>query len=327
MAKVLVVGGAGYVGSQTAKSLRKAGHEVVVLDNLSTGFRELAVFGRLVEGDIRDRPFVSGLLEKEKPDAVMHFAAKALVGESVADPLAYYDCNVKGSVELLAALQAQRKKPVLVFSSTCSLYGAADRPLREEDPIAPLNPYARSKRMVEEILADADAAYGLRYVCLRYFNAAGCDPEGEVGELHEPESHLIPRLLLHALDPEGYPVKIFGGDYPTADGTCVRDYVHVEDLAAAHISAMDHLRNGGASDIFNLGTTQGSSVREVVRMVEKVTGAKLDIPVGPRRAGDPPLLVAGSRKAAELLQWAPAHDLESIVRTAWAWAKKRRAAR
>lgn len=324
MAKVLVVGGAGFVGSQTAKSLVRGKHEVVIFDDLSTGFRELAKYGRLVEGDIRDPAALKKLFEGYQPDAVMHFAAKALVGESVSDPSLYYDSNVRGTWQLLEAMRALPKLPVFIFSSTCSLYGAADSPLSEIDPVAPMNPYARSKRMVEEMLGDYDQAYGLRFVSLRYFNAAGCDPEGEVGELHDPESHLIPRLLLHAMDPKAHPVTIFGDDYPTDDGTCVRDYIHVEDLARAHISAMEKLLGGARSDFFNLGTTKGSSVREVIRMVEKVTGKKLDIPIGPRRPGDPPLLVAGSKKARNILSWVPSHDLESIVRTAWAWAKEKR---
>jgi UDP-glucose-4-epimerase GalE len=324
MAKVLVVGGAGFVGSQVAKSLVRAKHEVVVFDNFSTGFRELARYGRLVEGDIRDPDALRALLGQFQPEAVMHFAAKALVGESVSDPSLYYDTNVRGTWQLLEALRRLPSPPVFIFSSTCSVYGATDSPLSEIDPIAPMNPYARSKRMVEEMLSDYDQAYGLRSVSLRYFNAAGCDPDGEIGELHEPESHLIPRLLMHAIDPKAHPVTIFGDDYPTDDGTCVRDYIHVEDLARAHISAMEKLLAGARTDLFNLGTTKGSSVREVIRVVEKVTGKKLDVPIGPRRPGDPPLLVAGSKKARNILNWVPSHDLESIVRTAWAWAKEKR---
>jgi UDP-glucose-4-epimerase GalE len=324
MAKVLVTGGAGYIGSQTAKSLARAGHEVVTFDNLSTGFRELVRYGRLVQGDLLDAAALEALLEDFAPDAVMHFAGKALVGESVANPALYYRNNVNGTWQLLEALRAQPRPPVFVFSSTCSIYGAADGPLSEIDPAAPMNPYARSKQMVESMLSDYDRAYGLRSASLRYFNAAGCDPEGELGELHEPETHLIPRLLLHAQDPKGFPVTIFGDDYPTGDGTCVRDYVHVEDLARAHIAAMEKLLSGARSDLFNLGTAVGSSVKEVVRAVERVTGKKLDLAVGPRRPGDPPLLVAGSKKARNILGWQPRHDLESIVRTAWAWVKEKR---
>jgi len=323
MAKVLVVGGAGFVGSQTAKSLVRAGHEVAVLDNLSTGYRSLARFGKFVEGDLRDGALVSPLLSEFKPDAVMHFAARALVGESVADPAAYFEANVSGTLDLLRFIRQMPRLPVFIFSSTCSVYGVTDEPLSELNPIAPMNPYARSKRMIEEVLKDFEAAYALRSVILRYFNASGADPEGEIGELHEPETHLIPRLLLHVLNPAAYPVQIFGEDYETEDGTCVRDYVHVEDLARAHITAMERLLSGSPTDIINLGTTKGSSVREVIRMVEKVTGSKLKISVGPRRAGDPPRLVAGSKKARNLLGWTPAHDLESIVKTAWAFTRSR----
>lgn len=324
MAKVLVVGGAGYVGSQTAKILAEAGHEVIVYDNLSTGFRELVRYGKLIVGDILDRPAVRACLEEVRPDAVMHFAALALVGESVSDPALYYQTNVTGSWELFEAARALPKRPVFIFSSTCSVHGETDLPLTEENAIAPMNPYAQTKYDVERMLADFDAAYGFPHVCLRYFNAAGCDPGGEVGELHEPESHLIPRLLLHVLKPDRYPVQIFGEDYPTPDGTCIRDYVHVEDLARAHLAAMQYLLKGGKSALLNLGSAQGNSVREVVQLVEKVTGTKLNLKVAPRRAGDPPRLVAGSRRAHEVLGWTPRHNIESIVSTAWAWAKEKR---
>lgn len=324
MAKVLVVGGAGYVGSQAAKTLVKAGHDVTIFDNLSTGFRELAKYGRFVEGDILDAAALREVMRETAPDAVMHLAARALVGESVESPHLYYETNVKGSFELLEAMRALPRLPVLIFSSTCSLYGVTETALSELDPVAPVNPYARSKHIVEGMLADYAVAYGLRFVSLRYFNAAGCDPEGEIGELHEPEAHLIPRLLLHALDPALHPVKILGDDYPTEDGTCVRDYVHVEDIASAHVFAMERLLDGSGSDVFNLGTNRGSSVREVIRVVERVVQKKLQIPVAPRRPGDPPRLVAGSKKARNLLGWAPRHDLESIVKTAWHWTREKR---
>ncbi len=325
MAKAFVAGGAGYVGSQVAKSLVKAGHEVTVFDNLSTGFASLARFGHFVRGDLLDREALGQALRQSAPDAVFHFAAKALVGESVENPGAYYETNLTGTLNLLEGMRALPRLPCFIFSSTCSVYGVADEPLSELAAIRPVNPYARTKRMIEEALGDYDAAYGLRYVSLRYFNAAGCDPEGEVGELHEPEAHLIPRLLLHALNPRAYPVKIFGEDYPTPDGTCIRDYVHVEDLAVAHLAAMERLLKSGSSDTFNLGTTRGHSVRDVIQAVERVTGRKLEIGVAPRRAGDPPRLVAGSQKAKNLLGWQPRHDLNSIVSTAWAWTKARRA--
>lgn len=322
MARVLVVGGAGYVGSQQAKCLLQAGHEVLVFDNLSTGFRSLARYGEFVEGTILDRAKLEAVFTRFKPEAVMHFAARSLVGESVVNPAIYYENNVRGAYELLEV--ARHHKPGFIFSSTCSVYGTTDLPMKESDPLGPINPYARSKRMIEEMLGDYDHAYGLKYCVLRYFNAAGCDSGGEVGELHDPEAHLIPRLLLHVMNPSGYPVKIFGTDYPTPDGTCVRDYIHVEDLADAHIRAMSYLLSGGKSEIINLGTGQGNSVKQVITMVEKVTGRKLSIPVGPRRAGDPPFLVAGSSKARDILGWVPKHDLESIVRTAWRWTEEKR---
>lgn len=325
MAKVLVIGGAGYVGSQAAKSLVRAGHEVLLFDNLSTGRQELARFGEFVKGDILDREAVKAVFQKFHPEAVMHFAARSLVGESVKDPSIYYQNNLTGTFEVLEVARAQPKPPVFIFSSTCSLYGSTDEPITEEQPLNPINPYAKTKGMIEAMLADYEQAYGLKFCSLRYFNAAGCDSEGEVGEWHEPESHLIPRLLLHTLNPASYPVQIFGSDYPTPDGTCVRDYIHVEDLAAAHIGAMEYLLRTGKSEIVNLGTTTGSSVKQVIAMVEKVTAKKMQIPVSARREGDPPFLVAGSRKAEKLFGWKPKHDLESIVRTAWRWTKEKRA--
>jgi UDP-glucose-4-epimerase GalE len=324
MAKVLVVGGAGYIGSHVAKDLTKAGHEVMNFDNLSTGHRELVKYGSFTLGNILFRDEITAMLERFKPDAVMHFAARALVGESVQSPALYYESNVMGSFELIDAVRRVVPNAALIFSSTCSLYAATEEPLSEINSIAPMNPYARTKRMVEEMLADYAYSYGLKYVVLRYFNAAGADPAGELGEWHEPETHLIPRLLLHVLDPVNHPVQIFGKDYPTPDGTCIRDYVHVSDLADAHRRAMEYLFNGGASDIFNLGTTKGSSVLEVIRMVEKITGKRLNIPVAERRVGDPSRLVAGSKKALGVLGWRAQHDLESIVKTAWAWAQKSR---
>lgn len=324
MAKVLVVGGAGYIGSHAAKALVKAGHSVTVLDNLSTGHRELVRYGDFREGDLADRAFLDGVLSSVAPDAVFHFAAKSLVGESVDNPALYYAANVAGTLNLLEAMRALPSLPAFVFSSTCALYGATEEPVSELAAVAPINPYARTKRMIEEMLGDFGAAYGLRWVSLRYFNAAGADAAGELGELHQPETHLIPRLLWNALDERAHPVQIFGDDYATPDGTCIRDYVHVEDLADAHIRAMEYLLRGGAPDVFNLGTTHGASVREVIRTVERVTGRKLHVPVGPRRAGDPSRLVAGSKKARNILSFVPRHDLESMVRSAWNFLRTRK---
>ncbi|MGZ3695921.1 MAG: UDP-glucose 4-epimerase GalE [Bdellovibrionota bacterium] len=325
MAKVMVIGGAGYVGSQAAKSLVKNGHEVLVFDNLSTGFRSLARFGEFVEGDMLKRPQVEACLQRFQPDAIMHFAARSLVGDSMTNPAIYYESNVRGAFEVLEAMRAQKKVPVFIFSSTCSVYGATEKPITEEQALGPINPYARTKRMIEEMLGDYAQAYAVKFCSLRYFNAAGCDPEGEVGELHDPETHLIPRLLLHTLNPAAYPTQIFGDDYPTPDGTCVRDYIHVEDLADAHIGAMNYLLKGGVNEIVNLGTTTGSSVKQVIAMAEKVTGQKLNLKVVPRRAGDPPFLVAGSSKAQKLFGWKPRHGLESIMRSAWRWTQEKRA--
>lgn len=319
--RVLVIGGAGYVGSHVAKALVQRGHQVTLFDNLSTGRRRLAKYGELVVGDILNPHEVKDVFDKSTPDVIMHFAAKALVAESVEYPERYYETNVAGSLELLRAAVAFSENMKFIFSSTCSLYGATDQPLTEESALHPMNPYARTKRQVEEMLDDF-SVHGLRYVALRYFNAAGSDPEKELGEWHEPETHLIPRLLLHVLDPKKNPVTIYGKDYPTPDGTCIRDYIHVTDLADAHCRAMEYLLQDKPSSIFNLGTTQGYSVLEVIQMVEKVTGKKLSIPEGDRRLGDPSRLVAGSKKAEQVLGWRPQHDLESIVRTAWNWMQK-----
>jgi UDP-glucose-4-epimerase GalE len=323
--RVLVVGGAGYIGSQTAKLLARAGHEVSVIDNLSTGFRELVRYGKFYEGDILDSAFLAEVLPQIRPEAVMHFAAKALVGESVAQPELYYKVNVGGSLCLLEALLRLKQIPVFVFSSTCSLYGITDQPLDEDSAVAPTNPYARTKLQVEEALKDCHARQGLKFTVLRYFNASGADPEGEVGELHEPETHLIPLLLLNAVSPARYPFRIFGTDYPTPDGTCIRDYIHVEDLARAHIAAMERMAAGkGGAEFFNLGTRTGHSVREVIAQVEKTTGKKLSLSEGPKREGDPPRLVSAGTKAKDILGWEPEHDLASIVETAWKFTRERR---
>lgn len=324
MAKILVVGGAGFIGSHTAKKLSKAKHEVFIFDNLSTGFRSLAKYGKLFEGDILDRARLGEVLREVKPDCVMHFAAKALVGESMEKPEFYYENNVMGSMNLLNELRQVNPKACVIFSSTCSLYGITDQPLDENQKLDPINPYARSKKMVEEMMADFSHSYGLRFVSLRYFNAAGCDAEGELGELHEPETHLIPRVMLHSMNPQKYKAAIFGKDYPTPDGTCIRDYVHVEDIADAHILAMDYLAKGGKNEIFNLGSAEGHSVLEVIDAVEKATGKKLHLPVEGRREGDPPRLVAKSAKAEKILGWKPKHNLASIVKTAWAFTEKNR---
>ncbi|NUM88405.1 MAG: UDP-glucose 4-epimerase GalE [Bdellovibrionales bacterium] len=320
--RVLVVGGAGYVGSHAAKRLAREGHSVFVLDDLSTGHRELARYGELIEGTVLSEADVAAALEKALPDCVMHFAARALVGESMENPALYYQVNVQGSMNLFDAVRRLRPGAKLVFSSTCSLYGDAGGRLDESLPLRPVNPYGTTKKLVEDLLRDYSRAYGMRSVCLRYFNAAGADSEGELGEIHEPETHLIPRLLRAHKHGAIGDFRIHGGDYPTRDGTCVRDYIHVEDLADAHVRAMDYLLRGGGTDVFNLGTEKGSSVLEVARAVERATGARLDLSTGPRRAGDPAELVAVSEKAGRVLGWRARHDLDSVVRSAWAFIEK-----
>lgn len=323
MARVMVVGGAGYIGAHVAKALTRAGHKVLIFDDLSTGFRELAKYGAFREGSILRQEDLVPVLDQFKPEAVMHFAARIEVGESVTDPALFYSVNVKGSQELLNAIRTVCPKAKIVFSSTCAVYGAVDGVLSEKLPLLPVNPYGRTKRIVEEMLADYGAAYGMRYTALRYFNAAGADSEGELGEMHNPETHLIPRLLEKAQGKSHEEVQIYGNDYETPDGTCVRDYIHVEDLAKAHLLAMDRLLAGGESEAFNLGTAKGSSVLEVIRTVEQVTGKNLSLNIGPRRAGDPPKLIADSQKAEKALRWRAEKDLESIVKSAWQWAQTR----
>ncbi|HOV04527.1 MAG TPA: UDP-glucose 4-epimerase GalE [Kaistiaceae bacterium] len=319
---VLVVGGAGYIGSHTCKALKEAGFLPVVYDNLSTGHADFVRWGPLVEGDIRDRAALTAALAESGAGAVLHFAACAEVGESVIDPEKYYDNNVAGTLSLLGAMRAAGVGRI-VFSGTCSVYGNVERvPIAETAPIAPINPYARTKRMIEQALADFGAAYGTRSVTLRYFNAAGADPAGEIGERHEPESHLIPRAML-ALLGKIDDFAVFGSDFPTPDGTAIRDYVHVTDLAAAHVAALRLLVGGHAGGIFNLGSGTGSSVRAVLAAIEAEAGRELPAITGPRRAGDPAALVADPALARKILGFDPVHSgIETIVRTAWAWHRK-----
>ena len=319
---VLVVGGAGYIGSHTCKALKEAGFSPVVYDNLSTGHADFVRWGPLVEGDIRDRAALTAALRDSGAVAVLHFAACAEVGESVIDPEKYYDNNVAGTLSLLGAMRAAGVGRI-VFSGTCSVYGNVERvPIAETAPIAPINPYARTKRMIEQALADFGAAYGTRSVTLRYFNAAGADPAGEIGERHEPESHLIPRAML-ALLGKIDDFAVFGSDFPTPDGTAIRDYVHVADLAAAHVAALRLLLDGHAGGIFNLGSGTGSSVRAVLAAIEAEAGRELPAITGPRRAGDPAALVADPALARKVLGFDPVHSgIETIVRTAWAWHRK-----
>ena len=317
--KVLVTGGAGYVGSHAVRALDRAGIPYVVLDNLVRGHREFVPADRLVVGDVADEPLVADLLARHRVTDVMHFAAYAYVGESVVDPMLYYTNNVVATVLFLRRVVEAGVRS-FVFSSTCSTYGDPEStPIREDHPQRPVNPYGAGKLMVERALRDFDRAYGLRHVCLRYFNAAGADPEGGIGERHDPETHLLPLVLQTALGQRPH-VQVLGTDYATPDGTCIRDYVHVSDLAAAHLLALRYLQDGGASDSFNLGNGQGFSVREVIERASQVTGRKIATVDAPRRPGDPDRLVGSSEKAVAVLGWKPKYaSLESIIETAWSW--------
>jgi UDP-arabinose 4-epimerase len=315
---VLVTGGAGYVGSHAAKALSRAGYRPVVFDNLSRGHRAAVRWGPLVEGDIADRARLVATIEQYRIGAVMHFAAFAYVGESVADPALYYRNNLAGSLALFDAMR-EAGLDQIVFSSTCATYGIPDAvPIPESARQSPVNPYGETKLAIERAL-HWYRAYGLRSVSLRYFNAAGADRDGEIGERHEPETHLIPLVLEAALGrrPD---VEIYGTDYPTPDGTAIRDYIHVEDLAAAHVAALEHLAAGGDNLALNLGTGSGYSVREVIAAAERVGGRRVPYRTAPRRAGDPPVLVADARLAAAQLGWqAHVSDLDTIIGTALAW--------
>src|SRR5690348_9655835 len=320
MARILVTGGAGYIGSHTRYFLEKSGHSVVVVDDLSRGFKQAVPDGALREIDTRDTAKLTSLLRQERIEAVIHFAAYISVGESTQRPELYFSNNVCGSLSLFEAmLEAQVK--CLVFSSTAAAYGIpAKVPIPEDEPYAPINPYGESKVMVEKILDWLDRYREFRSIRLRYFNACGAEPESGLGERHDPETQLVP-LMLRAIQ-TGKPDTLYDDDYPTPDGTCIRDYIHVSDLARAHIVAIEDLLRGGKSDVFNVGTGAGQSVKQVLAAVEKVTGKKVPHTIGPRREGDPPSLVADSRKLQNALGWRPVRaDLERIVADAWAFAQ------
>lgn len=321
---VLVTGGAGYVGAHACKALHRAGYTPVVYDNLSRGSASAVRWGELERGDILDRERLALVLARYRPTAVLHFAALAYVSESVSDPAAYYRNNVAGTLTLLEAMLAGRIRR-LVFSSTCATYGLPERlPLREDAPQRPINPYGASKLMVERMLRDFAAAHGLGAVALRYFNAAGSDIDGDIGEDHDPETHLVP-LVLQAGSGTGPPVSIFGTDYDTPDGTCVRDYVHVSDLAEAHVLALRAIPDSGGFEAFNLGNERGFSVCEVVTAAGDVIGREIPCRLAPRRAGDPPILIADASRARRVLGWRPRHgSLDKIISTAWAWECKKR---
>jgi UDP-glucose-4-epimerase GalE len=317
--RVLVTGGAGYIGSQTAKALARASHEVVVLDNLSTGHPEAVKWGPLIEGNLGDKGLLEKIFREQRIEAVLHFAASLLVGESMTDPQKYFWNNVVNTLVLLDVMKASRVKRI-VFSSSAAVYGNPQKtPIPEDHSMQPVSPYGDSKLCMERAIRWYGVAYGLSGVSLRYFNAAGADLDGELGEEHDPESHLIPLVIKAALGqrPE---VGIFGTDYPTADGTAVRDYIHVVDLADAHVRALDYLAGGGETTELNLGTGEGHSVREVVAAVGKFCGGRVPAKDAPRRAGDPPVLVADPAKARQLLKWRPQHsDLDTIIQSAWKW--------
>ncbi|MGA8863418.1 MAG: UDP-glucose 4-epimerase GalE [Gallionella sp.] len=320
--KVLVVGGAGYIGSHMVKRLLQGNHAVTTLDDFSTGHRDAIVGGTLIEGNLSDVNLLDRMFAGNCFDAVMHFASFIQVGESVAQPARYYNNNLVNTINLLDAMNGHGVKR-FVFSSTAAIFGEPQYvPIDEKHPVAPINPYGCSKAMVEQVLRDYDKAYGLKSVCLRYFNACGADPDGELGERHDPETHLIP-LALQSVSGRRGPLTVFGRDYETPDGTCIRDYVHVADLCEAHVKALDRLNSGGASAAFNLGNGEGFSVDEVIKAVGRVTGIPVVVNEGSRRAGDPARLVADSALARQQLGWKPQYDnLDTIISHAWSWEKK-----
>ena len=319
MKKILVVGGAGYIGSHMVKALIQEGYEVCVFDNLSSGFRDAVLGAAFVEGDLNDIDALEQLFTWFSPEAVLHFASSIQVGESVRRPDLYYQNNVSNTLNLLnTMIKFQVKR--FIFSSTAAIFGEPEyTPIDEKHPKAPLNPYGRSKYIVEEILKDYDVAFGLKSVCLRYFNAAGADPDGQLGERHEPETHLIP-LILQVASGRRESIQVFGQDYPTKDGTCVRDYIHIVDLCSAHSLALSHLLVDGDSRQFNLGNGTGFTVQEVIRTVESVTGKVVTVNYADRRAGDPAVLIADSTRITQVWGWKPKyHQLNEIVSHAWQW--------
>jgi len=320
---VLVAGGAGYIGSHAAKILHQRGYRPVVVDNLSRGHRRAVKWGDFKEADLSDSNALAWIMKKYKVKAVMHFAAFAYVGESMSDPALYYQNNVVAALSLLNAMREADCR-AFIFSSTCATYGIpASIPIVEENPQNPINPYGWTKLMVEKILDDFDRAYGFSHVNLRYFNAAGADPEGEIGEDHDPETHLIPLVFDAALGKRPN-ISIFGNDYPTPDGTCIRDYIHVIDLAEAHVLALEHLLGGGDSRSYNMGNNAGYSVLEVIESARKITGREITAVNADRRVGDPPTLVGSSEKIKKELGWKPKYpDLETIIETAWNWHKSK----
>lgn len=316
---ILVCGGAGYIGSHINKELNKKGYETVVFDNLVYGHREAVKWGAFEQGDLENAEEIERVFQTYKIDAVFHFAAYAYVGESVTEPEKYYYNNVVNTLNLLHIMKKYGCKK-FIFSSTCATYGEPERvPITEDMGQNPINPYGATKLMIERILQDYQKAYGLQYVGLRYFNAAGADPDGEIGESHEPETHLIP-LVLDAAGGQRPDIKVFGTDYETRDGSCIRDYIHVTDLAAAHLLALNHLEAGKESSFFNLGNETGTSVLEVIDSVKKITNREFPVVLAARRPGDPETLVGSSEKAKRILGWKPVYtDIDEIVKHAWYW--------
>ncbi len=326
--QILITGGAGYIGSHCALALLKKGFEVVIFDNLSTGHIEtvetLKNYGKLtfVQGNLLDESKLAAVFSQNNIDSVIHFAAISLVGESVKDPQKYYVNNVSGTLNLLKSMIENDVKKI-VFSSTASIYGEPEyTPIDEEHPQKPINPYGSTKLMIENILDEYSRAYNLRSVRLRYFNVSGADSESITGEWHETETHLIPNILKSVFS-SSQTFEMYGNDYDTKDGTCVRDYINVEDLITAHLLALEYLNNGGKTDFFNLGTEEGNSVKEVFSLCEKVTGQKIPVKIMPRREGDPAILVADNSKAKEILGWQPQKNLQDSIKSAWEWEKKR----
>lgn len=324
MRDVLVTGGAGYIGSHAVRELDQAGYRPVTVDNLSEGHREAVTAGELEVGDLADEDFLMSVFEKYDLAAVMHFASRCYVGESVENPRRYYEENVGNALTLLRVMLRKRVTR-FILSSTCATYGQPLQiPMSEEHPQDPVNPYGESKFFIERILRQYDRAYGLRFVSLRYFNAAGASLDAQIGEAHDPETHLIP-LIFRVAGGSKRNLKVYGDDYPTEDGTCVRDYIHVVDLAAAHVSALKWLEQDGKSDFFNLGTGLGYSVLQMIKMAEEVTGKSVSFEVGPKRDGDPPELIADPSKALDLLGWRAQHsDLRTVLETSWRWETNRR---
>jgi len=319
---ILIVGGAGYIGSHVNKELNKRGYETVVFDNLIYGHKEAVKWGAFEYGDISNTNRLEEVFKKYKIDAVFHFSAFAYVGESVGNPAKYYQNNVAATINLLNVCVRYGVKN-FVFSSSCATYGVPETvPITEAMSQNPINPYGRTKYIVEQILRDYESAYGLHSICLRYFNAAGCDPDCEIGENHDPETHIIPKVLDAAIGKDAQ-IKVFGNDYPTKDGTCVRDYIHVLDLADAHIKALEYMKKENKSDCINLGTSEGISVLEIIEAARRITGKEIKVSFEERRAGDPPALIGSNKKAHDVLGWQPKYsDVDNIIKTAWNWHKK-----